>query len=255
MADADWHYALGNEQFGPVTPEALQELIQKGTLTRADRVWRPGMNQWMPAGDLAILEQFFSGPSPQFPTPQNYPAAPAPQYPGNLSTPMPLPQPMPYIPGMLPYQSPMQYGANLYAGFWRRVAAYLIDAIALDVVLLPIQFATGAASFSFAQSPNALAAYTGTGLIGTLLTWIILWLYFSLMESSSLQATLGKLALGIRVTDGNGQRIGFGTATGRFFAKILSMLTLCIGFMMAGWTEKKQALHDFIANTLVILKP
>ena len=78
------------------------------------------------------------------------------------------------------------------------------------------------------------------------------WLYFALMESSSKQATLGKMALGIRVTDVNGNRIGFGRATGRHFAKILSGLILGIGFLMAAFTEKKQALHDMIAGTLVV---
>jgi uncharacterized RDD family membrane protein YckC len=83
---------------------------------------------------------------------------------------------------------------------------------------------------------------------------IMQWLYFSLMESSVWQATLGKKALGLTVTDLEGRRIGFGRATGRYFAKILSSLTLFIGYMMAGFTEKKQALHDIIAGTLVLRK-
>jgi len=72
------------------------------------------------------------------------------------------------------------------------------------------------------------------------------------MESSESQATLGKRAVSIKVTDMNGNRISFGRATGRDFAKIISGLPLFIGFMMAGWTSKKQALHDMIAETLVI---
>jgi uncharacterized RDD family membrane protein YckC len=72
------------------------------------------------------------------------------------------------------------------------------------------------------------------------------------MESSAKQATVGKMALGIIVTDLDGRRIGFGRATGRYFAKILSALTLGIGFLMAGFTERKQALHDMVASCLVI---
>jgi uncharacterized RDD family membrane protein YckC len=72
------------------------------------------------------------------------------------------------------------------------------------------------------------------------------------MESSGSQATVGKMMCGLRVTDTQGQRISFGRATGRYFAKILSALTLFIGYLMVGWTRQKRGLHDFIAGTLVI---
>jgi uncharacterized RDD family membrane protein YckC len=81
---------------------------------------------------------------------------------------------------------------------------------------------------------------------------VIEWLYFAGMESSAGQATLGKRALGIKVTDMSGNRITFGKATGRFFGKILSSLILLIGFLMAAFTQKKQALHDLLAGTLVV---
>jgi uncharacterized RDD family membrane protein YckC len=73
------------------------------------------------------------------------------------------------------------------------------------------------------------------------------------MESSVRQATFGKSVMSLRVTDDGGQRISFGRATGRFFAKIVSgMVPLLIGYIMAAFTEKKQALHDLIAGTLVL---
>ena len=81
---------------------------------------------------------------------------------------------------------------------------------------------------------------------------VVSWLYFALLESSPKQATLGKMALGIKVTDLDGNRISFGRATGRFFAKIISGVILMIGYIMAAFTAKKQALHDIIASTLVI---
>jgi len=83
---------------------------------------------------------------------------------------------------------------------------------------------------------------------------ILHWLYFALLESSEWRGTLGKKALGLEVTDLNGNRIDFARASGRFFAKILSTLILFIGYMMAGFTEKKQALHDILAGCLVIRK-
>lgn len=82
--------------------------------------------------------------------------------------------------------------------------------------------------------------------------WIVTWLYFALLESSSRQATIGKGIMGLKVTDLNGRRLSFGKASGRFFAKILSWMTLLIGFFMAFFTEKKQALHDLITGCLVV---
>jgi uncharacterized RDD family membrane protein YckC len=87
-----------------------------------------------------------------------------------------------------------------------------------------------------------------------LLRVVLHWLYYSLLESSAWQATLGKKALGLEVTDLDGNRISFGRATGRFFAKFISWMILFIGYIMAGFTEKKQALHDILAGTLVIRK-
>ncbi|WP_441710150.1 RDD family protein [Fulvivirga maritima] len=74
------------------------------------------------------------------------------------------------------------------------------------------------------------------------------------MESGDHQASFGKMTLGIIVTDKHGQKLTFAKATGRYFSKLVSYLTLFVGFIMAGFTEKKQALHDIIAGTLVIKK-
>ncbi|MBP2070853.1 RDD family protein [Thermoanaerobacterium butyriciformans] len=116
-----------------------------------------------------------------------------------------------------------------YAGFWRRFVAYIIDGLILGII---------EAIFISAKMPYAVL------FVG--------WLYYALMESSSTQATLGKMALGLYVTDLNGDKIGFGRATGRYFGKIISGLILFVGFMMAGWTARKQALHDIMAETLVL---
>jgi uncharacterized RDD family membrane protein YckC len=78
------------------------------------------------------------------------------------------------------------------------------------------------------------------------------WLYYALMETSTYQATIGKRALGLKVTGMNGEPVSFGKATVRYFGKILSHLILGIGYMMAAFTAKKQALHDLLAGCLVI---
>jgi uncharacterized RDD family membrane protein YckC len=98
--------------------------------------------------------------------------------------------------------------------------------------------------------PHAGLAILGGG-VTIMLVLLGGWLYEALMESSSYQATLGKMILGMKVTDLYGNRISFGRATGRHFAKILSGMVLCIGFIMVGLTQRKQGLHDLLAGTLV----
>ena len=106
---------------------------------------------------------------------------------------------------------------------------------------------------------HAAAAFVAPIFFGILFAMFFLiglyWLYFAGMESSERQATFGKAAMSLRVTDLEGRRLTFGHATGRFFAKIITgMIPLGIGYFMAGFTEKKQALHDMIAGTLVLRK-
>ena len=99
------------------------------------------------------------------------------------------------------------------------------------------------------------AALFGVGMVlGLLVLFVGSWLYHTMMECSSRQATLGKMALGIKVTDLNGNRISFARANGRFFGKWLSGSIMNIGYLMAAFTEKKQALHDMLAGCLVLAK-
>jgi uncharacterized RDD family membrane protein YckC len=79
------------------------------------------------------------------------------------------------------------------------------------------------------------------------------WLYHAYLESGERQGTWGKQMMGVYVTDLMGQPITFGHASGRFFAKIVTgMIPIGIGYIMAGFTERKQALHDMIAGCLVL---
>ncbi|HEY3397058.1 MAG TPA: RDD family protein [Armatimonadota bacterium] len=141
-----------------------------------------------------------------------------------------------------------------YAGFWRRVWAMLIDGVIVGLAFLVIGFTLDSAIAA------AMGAYSASSVAPSL-DWlhgvevaVIRWLYFALMESSRKQATLGKLLIGIKVTDLEGRRISFWRATGRTFAKELSGLVLMIGYLMAGFTAKKQALHDILAGCLVVMR-
>ncbi|MDP9126889.1 MAG: RDD family protein [Pseudomonadota bacterium] len=86
------------------------------------------------------------------------------------------------------------------------------------------------------------------------ITTIVAWLYFALQESSRHRGTFGKRMCGLTVTNGRGDRILFPQATIRFFGKFLSSAIMLLGFLMAAFTERHQALHDIIADTIVITK-
>jgi uncharacterized RDD family membrane protein YckC len=139
-----------------------------------------------------------------------------------------------------------------YGGFWIRVVAALIDAVILRVVVAPVGVIFG--GLGMAGTMSGLPHH-GLAILGGGVTFILLlfgsWLYEAFMESSSYQATLGKMIFGMKVTDLNGNRISFERATGRHFAKWLSGMILGIGYIMVGFTERKQGLHDLLAGTLV----
>jgi uncharacterized RDD family membrane protein YckC len=150
-----------------------------------------------------------------------------------------------------------------YAGFWRRFVAIFIDIIIIGtlqfVVIAPILAAIGIgvsnSSAMDTADPMAMVAtiaavFSTVGIIGQ----VVQILYFTLMESSKYQATIGKLALGLIVTDMNGGKLDFVKALIRNVSKIVSGIILLIGYIMAAFTEKKQALHDIIAGTLVVKK-
>jgi uncharacterized RDD family membrane protein YckC len=136
----------------------------------------------------------------------------------------------------------------VYAGFWRRFAALLIDALLVGVVLFLIGALIGVVVGASGDDDIGDGWSTLVDVAG-FAGWFI---YFALMESSSRQATVGKIALGIEVTDLEGNRLSFGRALGRNLAKIISALILYIGFIMAAFTKRKQALHDMIASALVV---
>jgi uncharacterized RDD family membrane protein YckC len=145
-----------------------------------------------------------------------------------------------------------------YAGFWRRFVAMIIDGLVFSPIFL-IFLATSGIFGAILQPGGGreamAAALLGVGILAAMLALFAgSWLYHTLMESSRYQATLGKMALGIIVTDLNGNRISFARANGRFFGKWISGMTMNIGYLMAAFTEKKQALHDMLASCLVVMK-
>jgi len=224
------------ERHGPYTDGDIRQWLRSGQVSRDDLGWYEGLADWQP---LSVLfpEEVRSTPPPAF----------------TASS----------APGALPQTTT----ATLedYAGFWKRVAAYILDAIILYIPSLLIQKIMGgdAAEAAMKQAqlsaPNdphlmltAFTQYYNTMLPAVLIITVMTWLYFAFCESSAWQATIGKLALGIRVTDMQGARISLPRAFGRYPAKYLSAFILCIGFLMVAWTQRKQGLHDMVVSTLVL---
>lgn len=158
------------------------------------------------------------------------------------------------------------YAPVEYAGFWLRVVAYMIDALVMGVcfgaVIIALLFLTGLGAvlgrlhswedpseFGGMLGVTFIFAFTGIAMVGG-------WLYYAYLESSDWQATVGKKVLNLKVTDLEGRPISFARASGRYFGKIISgLIPAGIGYIMAGFTEKKQAIHDMIANCLVLRTP
>ncbi len=127
----------------------------------------------------------------------------------------------------------------VYASFWQRFGASFIDGLVLIPVNIGLNLVKSEGNIFFNLSLSGL-------------TIVISWLYHALLESGERRATLGKRAMGIVVTDANGNRISFGRATARHFSKIISAIILFIGYLIMLWDDRKQTLHDKIADTLVV---
>lgn len=211
--------------------DQLQELVRSGELASTDLLWAEGMSEWKPAGHSRKL--FPNGETP------------------------PLP--------------PDTEQEMEYAGFWIRVAAFLMDLIVFWVVQLVIggvAFFYLVFHFANIEIPKemdpqkAQAVMEAVGSVMIVLTWLFVqfamlmfqWLYYSVMECSSAQGSLGKIAVRIKVTDLAGKRISFGRASGRFFGKILAFSVFGIGVLMSAFTRKKQGLHDIMSGCLVVMK-
>lgn len=139
-----------------------------------------------------------------------------------------------------------------YAGFWKRLAAFIIDAVVLilmgTLILGTIMVVLVSAGYAFESESMEWKTFVQVVSIA------VAWVYYAGMESSSKQATLGKILLGIIVTDQKGKSPSFLKVSIRHFAKFISSFIFCIGYLMIAFTRKKQGLHDIIAGCLVINK-
>lgn len=238
MGARAWYYMdAAGTQVGPVEASDVRAALRANVIGREALAWHEGLPAWQPISQLGAalgLEDVATPPPP--PRNDGGPAA-----------------------AHDPYQPPgaglvfrgRHAGEVVQAGFVRRWAALFIDQLVLAVPLVLIFlgiFGVIGLSPGEQASPTEVAAV----LLVYPLYFLIAALYYGLQESSGAQATLGKRALGIKVVDMEGRRIGRGPAFGRWFAASLSYMTAYIGFLMAAFTERKQALHDYLAGTQVV---
>ncbi|HEO72618.1 MAG TPA: hypothetical protein ENN80_15275 [Candidatus Hydrogenedentes bacterium] len=161
---------------------------------------------------------------------------------GGLAPPIPSVRPAPASYGV----HPAPVSGPAYAGFWLRFIAAFIDGLVLVIPSILLMAFLGVFLHAAGANPETFAALLQVG------TLVVGWLYYAGMESSGLCATIGKRAMGIAVTDVYGNPITFAKASGRFWGKLVSAMMLYVGFLMAAFTSKKQALHDMMAGCLVV---
>lgn len=255
MGDRWFYIDSAGAQFGPATAADVREALRLGRASESCLAWREGLTDWQPIAALARelgLVPTAPPPPPRSELPPTPPAAADAQGLGWSA---------PADADANPYRAPESTQSEAinstdiaYAGFVRRFAAFFIDGIVVAVLAAAVTFPMAEVQpFETMTDPGemfrTMMAAQGPR---SLVQLVIAMLYYTLQESSSAQATLGKRALGIKVTDLQGRRLSFAHALGRWAAAALSYLTLYVGFFMAGFTQRKQALHDLVAGTLVV---
>lgn len=253
----EWYFADGQDRQGPLSADDMRQRFQRGDITLATLVWREGFAQWAPlseAVDELQLQNLASAASDLgsgIDLRGDYTAI------DNGTAPLPGTGGGTYSPYTAPAAATGYANAAVvngqdvvYAGFWKRYAAYFIDYILLTVVTLPLSMIINLAGVG-SGNEGVQVALT---LVVMLLSMVISIGYYAGFHASRGGATLGKMAVGIKVVRGNGERISFLRAFCRYLATIVSSLILMIGFIMAAFTERKQALHDMMCDTLVVDK-
>lgn len=256
---SEWYYAdAAQQRHGPMPAGELQQRFQRGELGLTTLVWRDGLSEWRALAEF--VDELDLARTPGADPAVTAPVPPAPALPAAWAAPAADSEAYsPYTaPSTVPSEAPrpVASGEVVQAGFWKRTAAYLIDGVLVGVVSQVIQFAAMLGFLGFGgRRPDP-------STIGGILMLVLLYmmplamsaLYFGLFHASTKQATLGKMAVGIKVVRSDGSRISVGRGIGRYFGFLLSSLTIFIGFLMAAFTERKQALHDMLCDTLVVDK-
>jgi len=244
----DWFYVENQSRVGPVSEAEFTRLVGVGTIRRETLVWRAGMKEWQPYG--ALLP----------PTPPAPPASPEGAMPGAGSGSSgggaaPGAAPGATFSAPSATMSPVRPVATLrYAGFWIRFLARIVDGLIIGLVNFVVTMPLGIASFGFLTGTpdlSDIASMVGMILLATTIKVAIAGVY-EITLTTMKGATLGKMALGLKVVRPDGSGISAGRSAGRFFGTWLSGVILCIGYIIAAFDDEKRSLHDRLCDTRVI---
>ncbi len=248
-----WYYAENNERRGPIEDADFQSLVSAGTVTSETLVWREGFTEWVPysqASSAASTSPMALSSATTALSSADTSAQACSQC-GRL---FPADEMVSYegrsiCAGCKPLffqkikEGASVVGERVYAGFWIRFGAKIVDGIILQVAARILGLFVGLA-MKGTESVVYVAAAMG----------LILNAAYVIYFTGKYGATPGKMACKIEVIRPDGSPMTFGRATGRYFAELLSSLTLGIGFIMAAFDDEKRALHDRVADTRVVRK-
>src|SRR5579862_8601869 len=255
-----WYYVEQGAQAGPVNNEQFAELVRNGKIQPDTLVWREGMTAWMPYREARV-----ESPSPSAlgpggganPAMEEAAEAVCTEF-GKLFPTQDMIRHgkshvcancKPVFIQKLAEGAPMNTGELNYAGFWIRFAAKFLDGLILGVPFMVVFFLVliPQARTGTPTEPNFLPLTLQFGFIFIQMAYQIFFL-------GKFGATPGKMLCKLKVVTAEGERIGYGRATGRFFSEILSGMICYIGYIIVAFDGQKRALHDYICNTRVIYK-
>ncbi len=242
----NWYYAEGQEQKGPFSEDEFQALVRQGTVKEDTLVWHEGLGEWqayasLAGGSGAPTESSGGGDAACAVCGKLLPVHELVQFEGAHV----CAACKPVFLQKLREDATVPLQMN-YAGFWIRFAAVFLDGLLLSIPYYALYFGTIAALSR--SNPEMMSAIQ----IALSLLQMVVGLLYEVIMIGKYGATLGKMAVKIKVVTAEGGPVSYGRATGRYFAKILSQLILMIGYIMAGFDKEKRALHDMICNTRVI---
>jgi uncharacterized RDD family membrane protein YckC len=233
---AEFWVIRDGERIGPFAEEEILRGYESGALHGSDLLWAEGMSSNVSVEDtFAQLRKSILTSSQELALADIRPPAD--------------PSASPYAPPTARVADVAEslIGPTVYAGFWVRFAAVVLDSLLVGLLGTLIGFVLGFVGALLGLGDG------GTSLLGGVAGAVIGWLYFAITESSQHRASPGKRALRLQVlTADEEQRISFLRATGRWAARYLSLLLFFVGYLMQPFTARKQALHDLLAGTVVV---